>query len=57
MGIRTQHFLFDWGDTLMVDIPGQTDPMCDWSEDKLIDAKGDFTSGENGQAHYTIHSS
>lgn len=23
-------------------------------EDKLIGAKGDFTSGENGQAHYTI---
>ena len=30
MGIRTQHYLFDWGDTLMVDIPNQTGPMCDW---------------------------
>jgi len=26
-------------------------------EDKLIGAKGDFTSGENGRAHFTIHSS
>jgi hypothetical protein len=23
-------------------------------EDKLIGAKGDFTSGENGQAHFTV---
>ena len=26
----TEHYLFDWGDTLMVDIPNQTGPMCDW---------------------------
>ena len=26
----TQHYLFDWGDTLMVDLPNQTGPMCDW---------------------------
>lgn len=24
------HFLFDWGDTLMVDIPGSSGPMCTW---------------------------
>jgi putative hydrolase of the HAD superfamily len=24
------HYLFDWGDTLMVDLPNQTGPMCDW---------------------------
>jgi putative hydrolase of the HAD superfamily len=23
-------FLFDWGDTLMADLPGNTGPMCDW---------------------------
>ena len=27
-----RHYLFDWGDTLMVDIPGQQGPMCDWPE-------------------------
>ena len=26
------HYLFDWGDTLMVDLPGQQGPMCDWPE-------------------------
>ncbi|MFD2097698.1 HAD family hydrolase [Corallincola platygyrae] len=25
-------YLFDWGDTLMVDIPGQPGKMCDWPE-------------------------
>jgi FMN phosphatase YigB (HAD superfamily) len=24
------HYLFDWGDTLMADIPGNTGPMCNW---------------------------
>lgn len=28
----TPVYLFDWGDTLMVDHPEQTGPMCDWSE-------------------------
>ena len=26
------HYLFDWGDTLMLDQPGQRGPMCDWPE-------------------------
>ena len=26
------HYLFDWGDTLMVNLPGQQGPMCDWPE-------------------------
>ncbi len=30
-------YLFDWGDTLMVDIPGQTGKMCDWPEVKTVD--------------------
>lgn len=33
----TKVYLFDWGDTLMVDIPGQTGKMCDWPEVKAID--------------------
>lgn len=24
------NFLFDWGDTLMADMPGNDGPMCDW---------------------------
>ena len=29
-------YLFDWGDTLMVDIPGQAGKMCDWPEVKAM---------------------
>ncbi|GGO73078.1 HAD family hydrolase [Bowmanella pacifica] len=28
--IQYRHILFDWGDTLMRDLPGQTGPMADW---------------------------
>ena len=26
----TKIYLFDWGDTLMIDFPGQRGKMCDW---------------------------
>lgn len=29
--------LFDWGDTLMVDLPNQAGKMCDWPEVKAVD--------------------
>ena len=32
----TKHYLFDWGDTLMVDLPNQTGPMCDWPEVEVV---------------------
>lgn len=28
--------LFDWGDTLMVDIPGQAGPMCSWDRVEVV---------------------
>jgi FMN phosphatase YigB (HAD superfamily) len=31
-GVKMHHFLFDWGNTLMADIPGQKGPMCNWPE-------------------------
>ncbi|WP_340678812.1 HAD family hydrolase [Paraglaciecola sp.] len=31
-----QHYLFDWGDTLMVDLPAQTGPMCDWPKITVV---------------------
>ena len=34
---KTQHYLFDWGDTLMVDIPHQTGPMCDWPKVQVVE--------------------
>jgi putative hydrolase of the HAD superfamily len=35
--VNTQHYLFDWGDTLMVDILNQTGPMCDWPKVQAVD--------------------
>ncbi len=32
----TQHYLFDWGDTLMVDLPNQVGPMCDWPQVQAV---------------------
>jgi putative hydrolase of the HAD superfamily len=32
-----QHYLFDWGDTLMVDLPNQVGPMCNWPEIKVVE--------------------
>ena len=31
-----QHYLFDWGDTLMVDFPNQTGPMCEWPHIEIV---------------------
>lgn len=30
-------YLFDWGDTLMVDLPQQTGKMCDWPMVKAVE--------------------
>lgn len=30
-------FLFDWGDTLMVDFPGEQGRMCDWETVAIVD--------------------
>ncbi|WP_416305970.1 HAD family hydrolase [Neptunicella sp. SCSIO 80796] len=30
-------YLFDWGNTLMVDIPGAVGKMCDWDHVKVIE--------------------
>ena len=35
--LKTQHYLFDWGDTLMVDISNQTGPMCEWPKVCAVD--------------------
>jgi putative hydrolase of the HAD superfamily len=34
---KQQVYLFDWGDTLMVDFPEQQGKMCDWSKVAAID--------------------
>lgn len=37
MMVKTQHYLFDWGDTLMVDLPNQAGPMCDWPNVRAVE--------------------
>ena len=32
-----KHILFDWGDTLMVDIPGCSGPMYQWPEVQVVE--------------------
>lgn len=48
-----KHYLFDWGDTLMVDIPNQTGPMCDWPEVKVVVGALDCLKrlSQNAQCH------
>ena len=48
---RYQHYLFDWGDTLMVDLPGQVGPMCDWPEIKLVEGAIECLSVLSKVAH------
>jgi len=47
---RYQHYFFDWGDILMVDLPGHTGPMCDWPEIKLVDGAAQCLSALSGVA-------
>jgi putative hydrolase of the HAD superfamily len=36
-GGRIEIYLFDWGDTLMVDFPGVSGKMCDWDIVEAVD--------------------
>ncbi len=36
--MKFKHYLFDWGDTLMVDQPENQIPMCEWEE--VCEVKG-----------------
>lgn len=51
--LTTQHYLFDWGDTLMVDMPDQTGPMCDWPKVQAVEgAKACLQRlGQHAQCH------
>ncbi|MCW8943555.1 MAG: HAD hydrolase-like protein [Sedimenticola sp.] len=35
--LGVKHCLFDWGNTLMADLPGMHGPMCDWPTISLVD--------------------
>jgi beta-phosphoglucomutase-like phosphatase (HAD superfamily) len=42
--MQYKHYLFDWGDTLMADLPGQAGPMCQWPTVKVIEGAGNCLS-------------
>ena len=46
-------YLFDWGDTLMVDIPGVDGKMCDWNTVEAVD--GAFETLEHLSRTATIY--
>lgn len=46
-----QHYLFDWGDTLMVDRPGDLVPMCEWAEVRPIQDAEAALALLNGKGH------
>ena len=39
---RYKHFLFDWGDTLMVDFPEESGPMFKWSRVEAVEEAFDL---------------
>lgn len=46
----TQIYLFDWGDTLMVDDPGQPGKMKDWSQVTAVEGAAEVLSVLSGRA-------
>jgi hypothetical protein len=35
--LGVQHCIFDWGNTLMVDLPEMEGPMCSWSQVFMVE--------------------
>lgn len=46
---RDRVYLFDWGDTLMVDDPTQTGKMCDWSNVEVVSGAVELLSALSKQ--------
>lgn len=46
----TEIFLFDWGDTLMVDFPGVPGKMCDWAVVEAVDGARETLEYLSGRA-------
>lgn len=42
--MQYRHYLFDWGDTLMADLPGHAGPMYQWPTIKVIEGATDCLS-------------
>ena len=49
-------YLFDWGDTLMVDFPGTPGKMCDWETVAAVDGAREALEHLSGQADIYVAS-
>ena len=47
-------YLFDWGDTLMVDFPGMPGKMCDWPEVQAVEGAFETLQALSQQAKIYI---
>jgi FMN phosphatase YigB (HAD superfamily) len=48
-----QHCIFDWGNTLMVDLPKMKGPMCSWSRVSMVEGADRVLAALSAQ--YTCH--
>jgi len=51
--MQYRHYLFDWGDTLMADLPGRAGPMYQWPTVKVIEGASNCLSAlcKNASCH------
>jgi putative hydrolase of the HAD superfamily len=51
--MQYRHYLFDWGDTLMADLPGYVGPMHQWPTVKVIEGASNCLSSlsQNASCH------
>jgi FMN phosphatase YigB (HAD superfamily) len=54
MTVMTEVYLFDWGDTLMVDFPGVDGKMCDWKTVEVMEGAEEALSFISKQAQIYI---
>lgn len=52
----TEIYLFDWGDTLMVDFPGQPGKMCRWEHVEAVPGAAEVLHSISGQVEVYVAS-
>ncbi|KAB2823081.1 HAD family hydrolase, partial [Aliivibrio finisterrensis] len=50
-GIMKKAYLFDWGDTLMVDFPNTQGKMCDWETVQAVDGALEMLASLSQKGH------
>ncbi len=54
MNVMAEIYLFDWGDTLMVDFPGVPGKMCHWKTVKAVEGAGEALKAISKKARVYI---